>query len=67
MAERHMTNECYECKHRRTIPGDAHTKCSNPDPEMTGREHGKIKGWFCYPLNFDPCWKTKDCSNFETA
>jgi hypothetical protein len=36
----------------------------NPDKEMTGDPHGIKKGWFFYPLLFDPTWKTKKCSNF---
>jgi len=62
-----MMSECYGCAHRRRIPGDAHTRCSNPDPEMTGEEHGIKNGWFAYPVNFDPTWKTKLCSNHEAA
>lgn len=65
MEERNVMEECYSCEHRRTIPGDAHTLCSNPDPEMTGDEHGIKSGWFAYPYNFDPVWKTKLCSNYE--
>ena len=59
------TNECYFCKFKQEVPGDAHIKCSNPDSKMTGNKHGIIKGWFIYPLLFDPVWKTKKCSNFE--
>ena len=25
-----MKPNCYECKHRREIPGDAHSSCSHP-------------------------------------
>jgi len=62
-----MSNKinCYNCKYREEIPGDTHSKCTNPDPDMTGNEHGINNGWFCYPHNFDPVWKTKDCINFE--
>ncbi len=60
-----IMGECYKCKHRRAIPGDCHTQCAKPDKFMTGDEHGKRSGWFMYPLNFDPVWKTKLCSNFE--
>jgi hypothetical protein len=59
-------NECYQCKYRRNVPGDCHSSCINPDPKMTGMEHGIKMGWFFYPVNFDPTWKTKDCSNFES-
>lgn len=62
---RTIQNECYLCKYRRKIPGDAHLLCVNPDPEMDGTEHGIRNGWFMYPINFDPNWKTKQCSNFK--
>ena len=58
-------NECYSCKHRGTIPGNCHARCLKPDPDMTGDKHGIASGWFWYPSNFDPTWKTKRCANFE--
>lgn len=64
-AERMMMNECYSCIHRSEIPGDAHTLCTKPDLQMTGDPHGIKKGFFIYPFNFDPIWKTRLCSNFE--
>jgi hypothetical protein len=67
MSERTMMNECYQCKHRRNVPGDMHISCVKPDPDMTGREHGIRNNWFLYPVCFDPTWKTKDCVNFEEA
>jgi len=60
-----IMSECYSCKHRMTIPGDAHISCAKPDPEMTGNPHGIKNNWFFYPFNFDPIWKTKLCSNYE--
>jgi hypothetical protein len=57
--------ECHDCIHRREIPGDAHYRCAKPDPEMTGHSHGIRSGWFAYPINFDPTWKTKACANHE--
>ena len=62
-----MTNkpDCYKCEFRRAIPGDCHSQCTNPDPEMTGNTHGISNGWFFYPFNFDPIWKTKECDNFK--
>ena len=65
MSGRNMMNECYSCKFRQSIPGDAHISCGNPDPKMTGNPHGIRSGWFWYPINFDPTWKTKDCANYE--
>lgn len=58
-------NECYFCEFKRNIPGDAHIRCVNPDENMRGDPHGIRSGWFFYPINFDPVWKTKKCSNFK--
>ena len=65
--ERNMMEECFSCIHRREIPGDAHTRCSKPDKNMTGNPHGIKRGWFFYPFNFDPVWKEKLCSNYQTS
>jgi len=65
MEKRTAMNECYQCKNRRTISGDAHSWCAKPDPAMTGLDYGIKSGWFWYPYNFDPVWKTKDCCNFD--
>lgn len=61
---RKAKEECRMCAHRRAVPGNAHIQCANPDPAMTGHEHGIYNGWFAYPLLFDPVWKTKLCANF---
>jgi hypothetical protein len=58
-------NDCWHCKHQREVTGNAHIMCVNPDPDMTGDSHGIKKGWFMYPLLFDPIWTTKKCVNFE--
>lgn len=65
--KRDKMSECFQCIHRRSIPGDAHTRCVNPDPSMKGNPHAVAEGWFMYPFNFDPTWKMKDCSNFEAT
>jgi len=65
MSTNKAMTECRNCKHRRTIPWDAHIQCANPDPNMKGSKHGVKMGWFAYPYNFDPVWKEKECSNFE--
>ncbi len=56
---------CYNCTHKRSVPGDAHIQCINPDPLMTGSRHGIEEGWFIYPILFDPVWMTKKCTNFS--
>uniref|UniRef100_A0A6H1ZK92 Uncharacterized protein n=1 Tax=viral metagenome TaxID=1070528 RepID=A0A6H1ZK92_9ZZZZ len=63
--ERTKMNECYSCEHRRTIPYNAHTQCTKPDPEMEGNACGIKAGWFKYPSNYDPIWKEKDCKNYR--
>lgn len=56
---------CYKCKHRRNIPGDAHSECMNHKAIVKGNEHGIRSGWFCWPFNFDPVW-LKECDGFES-
>lgn len=65
--ERDFKNECYHCKHKREVPGNAHISCNNPDKNMRGYEHGIRNGWFMYPLLFDPVWKLDFCSNYSNA
>ena len=56
--------DCYKCKHRRTIPGDCHTRCDNTAANVVGDSHGIKMGWFYWPYNFDPVW-LKECDGFE--
>ena len=60
-----VKTNCYKCINRRDVSGNTHIKCVNPDPEMTGNTHGINRGWFIYPILFDPVWMTKECCNFE--
>lgn len=62
-----VRNDCYNCKNSREVPGNAHIKCVKPDANMRGNQHGIKKGWFMYPLLFDPVWMEKECSNFESV
>jgi len=57
---------CYECSHRRTIPGDAHTRCNNHEAKVSGNAHGIRSGWFLWPLNFDPVW-LESCDGFSNT
>lgn len=57
---------CYECINAREVPGNAHILCAKPCA-MTGDPHGIRKGWFMYPLLFDPTWRTSECPNFTLA
>lgn len=58
--------DCYECKHRRNVPGDAHSSCANDKAKVKGNEHGIKSGWFWWPRNFDPVWLV-GCDGFEKA
>lgn len=60
-----LETNCYKCKYRTEVVGSVHTYCLKPDPNMTGDPHGIKNGWFIYPVNFDPVWRTKECDNFE--
>ncbi len=60
-----LETNCYKCKYKQTVPGNAHIMCTKPDPKMTGDPHGIRNGWFIYPVLFDPIWRTKECDNFE--
>ena len=55
---------CYNCKHRRDIAGDAHSSCANPNAKVTGHSHGIKNGWFFHPWNFDPTWLVS-CNGFQ--
>lgn len=59
--------ECYSCVHRRTVPGETHIACVKPDAAMVGSLYGIQKGWFVYPMLFDPVWKERLCANFEST
>jgi len=62
---------CYDCKHRKSIPGDAHSRCEawkRADTSEILREsnpHGIKMGWFLFPHNFDPVWGPDECQKFE--
>ena len=61
--DEHIRRECYGCEHVRSIPGDAHIACVNPDPHLRFHEQGIRNGWANYPINFDPIWKLDLCAN----
>ena len=56
---------CGSCKHIRSVSGNCHVLCSKVDITMTGKEHGIKNGWFAYPFNFDPIWRTSECASYE--
>ena len=56
--------DCYQCKFRGSLPGDAHSRCTNPDATVVGDSHGIANGWFFWPFSFDPCW-LRGCDGFK--
>jgi hypothetical protein len=59
--------DCYKCKHRRILPGDAHSRCAHPRVrtiKVVGNPRAIAKGWFIWPLNYDPGWLIS-CDGFE--
>lgn len=69
-----MTPGCYECEHRRDIPGDAHSRCAHPEAALGGaaaaalgiraQPHAVASGWFFWPFNFDPRWLLS-CTGYQ--
>jgi len=55
---------CYDCIHRMNLSGNAHSRCNNHDAAVSGNSHGIRKGWFRWPLNFDPTWLIS-CDGFS--
>jgi len=80
---------CYKCRYKEDIPGDAHVCCEHPEIKKNLKEemfaclgvsnaispssqklniranaHGVEKGWFNWPVNFDPVW-LENCDGFE--
>lgn len=58
-----MKPNCYDCKFRKDIPGDAHIGCLNTAAHVEGNPHGIRHGWFYWPWNFDPTWLVS-CDGF---
>lgn len=58
---------CYECKWRENLSGDAHSCCQHPNDEkcnVKANATGIKRGWFRWPWNFDPAWLVS-CDGFE--
>jgi hypothetical protein len=59
-------HECETCVHRRQLAGTRHIACGRPDPDMTTHNPSAVqRGWFFYPIAFDPVWKGRDCAKYE--
>lgn len=55
--------DCYDCKGRGEVPGDAHSSCSQRQARVEGHAVGIRGGWFHWPWNFDPTWLVS-CDSF---
>lgn len=64
-------DKCYTCAYKRKVPGDAHIRCSfrwsesnlTPPP---GNPYGVSRGWYIFPLLFDPVWMIEECLGYES-
>jgi len=61
---------CYECGYRGKNPGSAHIRCNfdwgkSENKPPGGNPHGIKKGWYIFPLNYDPTWMTEECKSFS--
>lgn len=57
---------CYECIHRRAVPGDEHSSCENSEANVVGNANARRNGWFMWPYNFDPLWLLS-CDGFHAS
>lgn len=61
-----MKKTCYDCAYKANVPGDAHISCrfkwsgSELNPPLAN-ETGIKKGWYTFPINFDPAWQEEEC------
>ena len=65
-----IKNDCYNCKFREKIIGDAHSKCTNiwSKEDFKGKSKALTATWnqwsFSFPRNFAPHW-IKKCLKHE--
>jgi hypothetical protein len=55
---------CYKCVHKMEVPGSRHSRCNNFEANVIGNPNGIKRGWFNWPLNFDPTW-LQSCDGFS--
>lgn len=60
--------DCYKCKYRKPLDGNAHSKCTNKKGTKTLRIEANVvgvkNGWFYFPHNYDPIW-LENCEGFR--
>lgn len=64
MSAPNTKSNCRECVHMVELPGDCHIRCNNHSAKVLGHPHGVRKGWFRWPVNFDPVWLL-ECDGFS--
>ena len=60
-----MKVQCDTCAYKKRNPGTAHIRCLFDWSGKTvpaGSVHGIVKGWYMFPLNYDPVWMAEECS-----
>jgi hypothetical protein len=61
------THDCYKCKFREKIVGNAHSRCAAEQVKNGVKitsTYAISNGWANHPSNFDPIWIDK-CKMFE--
>lgn len=64
--------QCWDCAYRGPgFPGNAHIGCRFDFnkanlPQPAGDQHGIRKGWYIFPVNFDPVWMIEKCEGHST-
>ena len=62
---------CNQCAYKGENPGNAHIRCrfdwrNSELKSPTGNPRGVKRGWWIFPLNYDPVWGD-ECTAFATA
>lgn len=63
---------CYQCVYKTNIPGDCHISCRFDWSKRKdivppkANAHGIAKGWYMFPVNYDPVWQLEECKAFST-
>lgn len=49
--------DCYKCVHRLNVACSVHSRCNvGQTAKVAGHPQGIRRGWFAWPINFDPVW-----------
>lgn len=63
--------DCYKCGYKGDNPGSTNIRCKfnwkkSEFSYPKGNPHGIKKGWWIFPLNYDPTWMIEECPVFGT-